>query len=64
MGSCEKIKGYSFRGFKSMGLEFDIYQTKLWNQFFSFQLKVWHWIIKMIETYYKNGDCAQATYRA
>ena len=29
----------TFRGFKRMGLEFDICQTKLWNQVFSFQLK-------------------------
>ena len=35
-----EIRGYPFRGFKSIGLELDICQTKLLNQFFSFQLKV------------------------
>ena len=30
------IYGCPFRGFKSMGLEFDVSQTKLWNQFFFF----------------------------
>ena len=39
----DNIRGYPFRGFKSIGLELDICQTKLLNQFFSFQLKVWHW---------------------
>ena len=34
------IRGYPFRGFKSIGLELDICQTKLLNQFFSFLLKV------------------------
>ena len=34
------ILGYPFRGFKRIGLELDIYQTKLLNQFFSFQLKI------------------------
>ena len=36
------IRGYPFRGFKSIGLKLDICQTKLLNQFVSFQLKVWH----------------------
>ena len=33
------VKGYPFRGFKSMGMEFDIYQVKLWNQFFFFSVE-------------------------
>ena len=57
-----------------MALEFDICQTKLLNKFFSFQLKVLTLTkidrltitqrIKIIKTYYKNGDSATATYRA
>ena len=35
-----EARGYPFRGFKSIGLELDICQTKLLNEFFSFQLKV------------------------
>ena len=30
------VRGYPFRGFKSIELELDICQTKLLNQFFSF----------------------------
>ena len=42
-----------------MGLEFEICQTKWWNQYFSFQLtKMDSWTItqriKIIKTYYKN----------
>ena len=37
------VRGYPFRGFKGIGLELDICQTKLLNHFFSFQLKVWQW---------------------
>ena len=33
------VKRYAFRGFKSMRLEFDICQTKLWNQFFLFSVE-------------------------
>ena len=36
----KNVRGYPFRGFKSIGLELDICQTMLLNQFFSFQLKV------------------------
>ena len=39
-----------------MELEFDICQTNLWNQIFSF--------LKIIKPYYKNGDSASGTYRA
>ena len=71
---CNNIKGYPFRGFKSMWLEFDISQTKLWNQFFSLRLKVITLrkmgrltitqCIKIIKAYHKNGESASATYRA
>ena len=35
----EIIKGYPFRGFKRLELEFDICESKLWNQFFPFSWK-------------------------
>ena len=67
------IKGYPFRCFKNMRLQFGICQTKLWNQFFSFQLSPT--LMKMyrltmtqstgiVKTYTKNGDSATATYLA
>ena len=54
--TTKQVKGYPFRSFKSMRLEFDICQTKLRNQFF----------ISSVEslTYYKNGKSSAATYRA
>ena len=56
-----------------MDLEFNIFQTKLWNQFFFFisvesltLIKLDRLIItqrkKIIKTYYKNGDSAIETY--
>ena len=57
-----------------MGLEFDIRQIRLCNQFFKFSVESLTLTkmdrltikqrMKMIKTYYKNGDSAKATYRA
>ena len=57
-----------------MGLEFDIYQAMLWNQFFFFSVEsllatkmdrlTITQCIKIIKSFYKNGDSITATYRA
>ena len=43
------IKDKPFRGFKRMGLEFDICQTQLWSQFFSFLSSNWREAISSIQ---------------